>query len=94
MITIPPGNYSAKVFALVVVPLINAASPNGWIYSMALPNQNAQASTGKFIYTVTGNSSQPSIICTENVNEQLGFLDNSINTFVDDELSSLTTVNF
>lgn len=94
IITIPPGNYSAKVFALVVVPLINTASPNGWIYSMSLPNQNAQASTGKFIYTVTGNSSQPSIICTENVNEQFGFLVNSINTFIGDQLSSFTTVNF
>jgi hypothetical protein len=93
-ITIPPGNYSAKVFALVVVPLMNAASPNSWIYSMALPNQNQEASTGKFNYTVTGNSSQPSIICTANVNEQLGFLVNSTNTFIDNQLTSLTTLNF
>jgi hypothetical protein len=93
-ITIPPGNYSAKVFALVVTPLINAASPNGWVYSMSLPNQNLVASTGKFTYTVTGNSSQPSIICTLNVNEQLGFLTNSTNTFINDTLQSATTVNF
>lgn len=39
-ITIPPGNYSAKVFGLVVTTLLKAASPNTWIYTMALPNQN------------------------------------------------------
>ena len=93
-ITIPPGNYSAKVFALVLVPLLNAASPNGWIYSMSLPNQNLVASTGKFTYTVTGNSSQPSIICTDYVNEQLGFAVFSTNTFVGNTLISQNTVNF
>ena len=94
IITIPPGNYSAKVFALVLVPLMNAASPNVWIYSMALPNQNLEASTGKFTYTVTGNSSQPAIVCTNKVNEQLGFAVNSVNNFVDNKLESATTVNF
>lgn len=93
-ITIPPGNYSAKVFALVLAPLINAASPNGWVYTMTLPNQNLVAGTGKFTYTVTGNSSQPSIICTENVNEQLGFIENTTNDFVANTLTSTTCINF
>lgn len=93
-VTIPPGNYSAKVFALVLVPLMNTASPNGWIYSVSLPNQNIEASTGKFTYNVTGNLSQPAIICTDQVNEQLGFAVNSVNTFIDSKLISATTVNF
>lgn len=93
-ITIPPGNYSAKVFALIVPPLMNAASPNGWTYTMTLPNQNLVAGTGKFTYSVTGNTSQPSLICTENVNEQLGFVENSTNTFVGNTLVSTTCINF
>jgi hypothetical protein len=98
VITIPPGNYSAKVFALTVIPLMNQASPNAWLYTMSLPNQNLEASTGKFTYSISGNEStpneQPSIICTSNVNEQLGFDIGSINTFENNELASMTTVNF
>lgn len=94
LITIPPGNYSAKVFILILVPLLNAGAPIGWIYSMLLPNQNVEASTGKFTYSVSGNLSQPSIICTNQVNEQLGFPINSINDFVDNNLISSTVLNF
>jgi hypothetical protein len=94
-ITIPEGNYSAKVFGLVVAPLMSAASGNGWTYSIVLPNANIEASTGKFKYTVTGNGvNQPSIICTDFVNEQLGFSINSTNTFSSNNLISSTTVNF
>ena len=95
-ITIPVGNYSAKVFAVVVASLLSAASPNGWTYSLELPNQVLAASTGKFSYTVTGNTSQPSIVCTDkvNINEQLGFSINPVNTFENNILDSATTVNF
>lgn len=94
IITIPPGNYSARVFALVVAPLMTTASPNGWVYTITLPNQNLEASTGKFTYFVTGNISQPSIVCTDQVNEQLGFSTFSTNSFVGGSLVSTTTVNF
>ena len=94
LITIPPGNYSAKVFILILVPLLNAGAPAGWVYSMSLPNQNVTASTGMFTYSVTGNSSQPSIICTNQVNEQLGFPINSVNNFVNNNLISSTVLNF
>jgi hypothetical protein len=94
-ITIPPGNYSAKVFAQVVSALMTQTNPNGWTYTMTLPNQNVEASTGKFTYSVAGNfGSQPSIICTDNVNEQLGFAANSTNTFANDKIISTTVVNF
>ena len=93
-ITIPKGNYSAKVFAQVLSQLLNAGSPNRWTYSMTLPNGNVEASTGKFTFTVEGNSSQPSIICTDNVNEQLGFNVNSTNIFQNNKLESTTTINF
>ena len=93
-ITIPPGNYSAKVFARIVGPLMTAASPNQWSYSISLPNQNTEPQTGKFTYSVINNISEPAIICTDLVNEQLGFATNSINTFTDGKLISATTVNF
>ena len=95
LITLPPGNYSsAKTFALVLLPLLNADAPFGWIYSMSLPNGNLTANTGKFTYGVTGNLTQPSIICTNQVNEQLGFAINSSNTFIDGTLVSSTVLNF
>lgn len=93
-ITIPSGNYSAKVFASVVSGLMTSASPNQWVYGISLADPKSQAQTGKFSYSVTGNTSQPSIICTVNVNEQLGFAVNSTNTFVNGALTSSTTVNF
>ncbi len=93
-ISVPPGNYSAKVFAKVLSPLMTAASPNQWVYTVSLPNQNLTALTGKLIYSVTGNTSQPSIICTDKINEQLGFPVFSTNTFVDNELQSAISVNF
>jgi hypothetical protein len=93
-ITVPPGNYSAKVFGMVVQALMTAASPNTWVYKIALPNANAEAQTGKFTYSVTGNSSQPSVICTDKINEQLGFEVYSTNTFIANQIISSTTVNF
>ena len=54
-ITVPPGNYSARVFASVVSTLMTTASPNHWTYSITLPGVTAP-STGKFTYSVTGNS--------------------------------------
>jgi hypothetical protein len=94
LITITPGNYTAKLFSTLIPSLMNAASPNHWVYSMSLPNQTTTVSTGKYTFTVTGNSSQPAIICTANVNEQLGFQVNSTNTFVANTLTSTNTVNF
>ena len=94
-ITIPPGNYSAPSFITVVVPLMNAASPNSWIYSMNINNSFTSGSDGKFYYSVSGNgSNQPTIITTQNVYNQLGLNQNSTNTFVSNALVSTNVVNF
>lgn len=94
-ITIPPGNYSAASFISVVVPLINAASPNTWIYNISINNNFTNVADGKFYYTVTGNGvNQPSIITTQNVYNQLGFNQNSTNTFVSNALVSTNVLNF
>jgi len=93
-VTIPPGNYSYLSFMATLPPLLNAASPNGWTYSMSYPNRLTEPDTGKFTYSVTGNTSQPSFITTDNVNEQLGFETNTTHTFTNDQLISTTVINF
>ena len=93
-VTIPVGNYSASSFATVVPPLLNSASPNHWTYIMTLPNSFTQVSTGKYTFTVSGNSSQPSFIFTDNVNELFGFRANSTATFVGNQLTSENVLKF
>jgi hypothetical protein len=94
LITIPPGNYSADVFASTLIELLNTGAPAGWTYNITLPNSFTSPDTAKFTYTVTGNATQPSIVCTDQVEEQLGFAINSVNTFIDNSLTSSTVVNF
>jgi hypothetical protein len=55
-ITVPPGNYDAVNLPAVVVPLLNAASPNMLTYTMTFPNPATDPQTGKFTYTVSSNS--------------------------------------
>jgi hypothetical protein len=93
-ITVPPGNYGVTVFSKVLSELLTNNSPNGWIYSMSLPNKAIEANTGKFTYTVSGNDSQPSIVCASNVNMLLGFAEHSTNTFNSNTLVSTATLNF
>ena len=93
-VTIPIGNYNANSFITVVVPLLNAASPNHWTYTMTLPNTFTQPSTGKYTFTVSGNTTQPSFIFTENVNELFGFPINTTATFVGNTLVSQNVLKF
>jgi len=51
------------------------------------------ADTGKFTYTVSGNSSQPSIIVTDVLFEPFGFFQSSTNQFVNNSLTSTTVIN-
>src|SRR5665647_33367 len=91
-ISIPPGNYSRRSLQAVLITLLNAGSPNHWVYNVTYPNTATQADTGKFTFTVTGNSSQPSILCTINVFEVLGFNTNSTNVFVSNSLTSTNVI--
>src|SRR5665647_1604695 len=80
-ITLTPACYSATVFATEMKARLNTGAPAGWIYDMKKPSA-AMPSTGKWTYTVTGNATQPSIVTTSNVYEQLGFNANSTYPFV------------
>src|SRR5665647_775037 len=80
-IAITPACYSATVFATEVRTRLNTGAPAGWIYGMTKPTA-AMPSTGKWTYTVTGSATQPSIVTTSNVYEQLGVNANSTYPFV------------
>jgi hypothetical protein len=91
-VTIPAGNYNFLSWQYVIGSVLTSASPNGWSYSCTYANTNTSADTGKFIYSVTGNSSQPSLIMVADSSlfEQLGFDDGSTNVFTS---GSLTAAN-
>lgn len=94
-ITIPAGNYSNTSFQTVVKALLNAGSPHTYVYNITFPSSAIEAQTGKFTYTVTGNSgSQPSFVFTTGVYEQMGFSLNSTNTFVSNSMVSTNVLKF
>lgn len=92
-ITIPQGNYNRNSLLAIVMRLLNTNSPNGWTYIITYPNINVTADDGKYYFTVTGNSSQPSLIFQTYCYEQLGFNINSTNTFVSNSLVSSNVCN-
>jgi hypothetical protein len=90
-VTKSPGNYLLNVFKTIIGQLLTAASPSGWVYTLTYPSGN-QPDTGMFTYSVSGNTSQPSIICGSNLFEPLGFFMNSTNTFINNSLTSTTVI--
>ena len=91
-ITIPAGNYLAKAFGIVVQGLLNTNSPNKWTYAMAYPNIGTTTNTGFWTFTVTGNSSQPSLQFVNYCYEQFGFEANTTHTFVSNTLISTSVI--
>lgn len=92
-ITIPPGSYTRKSFQQVLSALLTSNSPNNWTYVITYPSTSSAADTGKYTYTVSGNgATQPQIIVTTNVFEQLGFNANTTNTFVGNSLTSTNVI--
>lgn len=81
-LTIPVGNYNASSFASLVPPLLNAASPNHWIYTMTFPSSFSAVQTAKFTYTVVGPTSvaeYATFTFTQDMCEQFGFDENTSN---------------
>lgn len=94
-ITITAGNYSRNAFKTVVASLLNTNSPNGWTYAISYPNDFTQTQTGKFTFSVTGNSSsQPRLIMNSDVYKQFGFTEDSTNVFSSNSLTSTNVINF
>ena len=94
-ITVPAGNYSAISFAKVVTDLLNASSPNTFIYAISLGNSYTSVNTGKYTFTVTNNGMvQPAFIFGPRVCQQMGFDENSTNTFISSTLISENVLDF
>lgn len=95
-ITVTPGNYSMTSFRTLLISNLNTNSPNHWTYNIKQPNIASEPSTGKYTFSVTGNSSQPSFIfpSTSGLYRQMGFDFNSTNAFVAGSLVSQNVVNF
>jgi len=81
IITLTAGNYSQKSLATALVAALNTSSPNGWVYACTFNTGNTTVNTGKYTFTVSGNSTQPSFIFALTLNEVIGFPPNSTNTF-------------
>lgn len=92
MITVPPGNYLMNTFRTVISNLLTTNSPNNWTYNITYPNVGTEADNGKFTYTVTGNTSQPSLIFGDELFEPFGFKQSSTNTFENDTLVSTCVI--
>lgn len=88
-ITIPSGNYNVNTFQTALTSLLNSSSPHGWVYSMSFNSITAQ-----YTYSVTGNTSQPSFLFSDFLVSQMGFSNNSTNTFVSGSLVSTDVVSF
>lgn len=93
-ISMPIGNYSRTSFGVQLQTLLNSGSPNSWTYTVSIPNTAVTADTGFFLYSVSGNSSQPSFIIGNYLYEQLGLNSNTTYTFSANSLSSINVVKF
>lgn len=92
IITIPEGNYSFGSFKITLQNLLNQHSPNNWIYIVSTPNPSTGASTAKYTYSCNGGN--PTFKFTDHLYEQMGFLKDSTNNFIDGSLISVNPVYF
>jgi hypothetical protein len=96
-ISMPEGNYNYKNWIQMLETKLNANSPHSWTYAVTYPNVITGPSTGKYTYTVTGNSGVQPIFrmaASGNLKEQFGFDTASVNTFVADSLVSTNVIKF
>lgn len=96
-ITIQKGNYSMAAFRATLQNELNAQSPGGYTYSVAMPSFNNTVNSGKFTYTVSGNAADQPIFSfpiSTLLYKQMGFVYNSTNAFVGNTLESTNVCNF
>lgn len=94
IITLPNGNYSRSSYRAQLETSLNAGSPNGWTYTVTIPNSSQTGETGHYTFNVANNGGiQPYFAFVENsIHEASGFQPNSINYFVGDQLISSDVV--
>lgn len=90
-ISLTHGNYLLNAWTTTLTSALNTNSPNGWTYTVTYPTPTG-ADQGKLIYTVTGNSSEPSITVSSALYEPFGFASGTTNTFTSGSLTSSTVI--
>lgn len=96
-ITITAGNYTMSAFRTALVAALNANSPNGYTYAITMPSFNTAVNTGKYSYSVSGNSGvQPrfSFSTVTLLYKQMGFDWASTVSFSGNALISTNVCNF
>ena len=93
-ITMVPGNYNASSFASILTTKLNNASVKHWTYTVSFPNVFTEANTGKFTFTVSGNSVPPVFVFTNSLWEQMGFNKNTSYTWDAHSITSPNVINF
>lgn len=95
-VTMSIASYSRTNFALVLATTLTSASlssGNGYTYAVSYPSSSV-GDTFKYTFSVTGNAgSQPQFIFTTAMFRQMGFDENSTNTFVSSSLVSTNCIN-
>ena len=91
-ISVPQGNYNRRSFQTTIQTLLNSSSPNNWTYVVSFQSSTS-VQNGKFTFTVSGNSGQPSLIFQTTIASQFGFDFNSTNTFSGNTLTGSNVIN-
>lgn len=84
-ITVPPGNYNRKSFALTIGSLLTSSSPNTLTYTVTYPNSQNSVDPGLYTIIVTNTALIPITILfplTTLIYENLGFSAGSFNSFI------------
>jgi len=95
-VTIPPGNYSVYSFQASVGPLLTAASPNGYTYTLLFSNIFTQVDTGKFTFQCSSTANTVGFRFPPNnaISEPFGFFPGTTNYFtVDGAVQTLQSSN-
>ena len=90
-VQISAGVYDRVTLASALSTALTSASPNTWVYVVSNPSASS-VDTGKFTYTVTGNTSQPILTFTDSMYESMGFDANTTNTFSSGTLVSTNVI--
>jgi hypothetical protein len=94
-ITIPIGNYTKNNLITTLASLLNTGAPVGWIYTVSY-SPNTGADTFKITFSVSGNGITQPVFTFQRTSSpfrQLGFEENSINTFTTNTLISTNAIN-
>lgn len=91
IISMPPGNYNRTSFKNILETQLNSTCD--FTYSISYENIAVTQDTGKYTFTVSNNTSQPSFIFESYLYEQFGFDENSTNTFSGNSLTSTNVIN-